>query len=48
MIFNTVNVIDKTLIPFIVLYVGIYFCSSYFLIPTWQLALGLLGWHLNE
>jgi hypothetical protein len=35
MISATVKIIDKLLIPIIVLYVGIYFCSFYFLMPTW-------------
>jgi hypothetical protein len=35
MISATVKIIIKMLILFIVLYVGTYFCSLYFLMPTW-------------
>jgi hypothetical protein len=37
MISVTVKIIDKVLIPFIVLYAGIYVCFFvfYFLVPTW-------------
>jgi hypothetical protein len=34
MISATVKIIAKMLIPFIILYAGINFCSSYFLVPT--------------
>jgi hypothetical protein len=35
MISATVKNIINMLIPFTVLYVGTYFCSFYFLVPTW-------------